>query len=1561
MKSNRPFRWLSALFSLLLMGLLASFQLPFDDGFLSQLRQQLDGYNRTFPQEKIYLQIDKPFYKPGEDIWLSAFVVSGPEQQPTTVSQVIYVELINPKGGIEKNLSLPLVKGRTLGDFALEEAAPGGLYKIRAYSQWMKNAGEASFFEKTIQVQKVLTPRLLLKLDFDRKAYGPSETVVADFEARDLRNDPLVGQPFVFTVQLNGETQQQTSASTDQQGKCRIQFNLPERLSSADGLLNVVLELDGQKESISRSIPIVLNQIDLQFFPEGGEWVENVAGKLAFKALNEFGKPADVEGVIIDAQGNTVQSFRSFHQGMGAFELKASRKQSYRARLTQPQGISRLYDLPLALPKGYTLAAETVSEQNLSVSFHAPVAKEVHLVAQVRGQIYFAQKIIAQTGLNRADIPLKDFPMGVAQITLFDHNQLARCERLVFVNAHKKLTIHITSHKKEYRPREKVELTIHTLDEDSLPVPASLALSVVDDQLISFADDKQDHILSYLLMSSDLKGKVEEPAFYFKKDEPKAAQALDYVLMTQGWRRFAWKEVLEAPPAMSYYPEKFGTVSGRVLSGPSGIPQSATVTLFELGNEQRSAQLKTNPDGTFTFLDVDPSAPIQLVAQTLRQQKESLRIQLDQQATASNASVPTNQSSKTQSDVIQLNEVIQGKLISSAKNAAEPVQSDDLLSLGNNNLSLSADVKSLSEVVVVGYGTQRRSDLTGSIVSVSPRDFNVALPRWSAEQVLQGRAAGVFIQPPTNPSSSGSNVRIRGSNSVSINSPLYVIDGFPLNSHLNNHFSALDFLSPDQIDNITVLKSPEAIAIWGSEAANGVIVINTKKHNDYRSNYGSNNPSSRSLSSTFIAPRTFSQVREFYAPQYQEPTTSSDREDFRSTLYWKPDVQTDQHGTAKLSFYNSDQITSFRVTVEGMGSKLVGREEYTYFTQQPVQLDAKIPPYLTFEDIVHLPVLIRNNTSSTLQGVLRIAQADGMALQPYDSLITLPPREARTYRVSARVLSAPGKGKLKIVFQSADFSDVLTQETEIQPKGFPTITSVSDKALDKSFRFSIKEPIPGSLKAELKAYPDIIGDLMAGIESILQEPHGCFEQTSASTYPNILALEYLRETGKSQPELEARALQYIKAGYKRLAGFETKQDGFEWYGQTPPHEGLTAFGLMEFLEMKKVYPDVSGALIDRTQKWLLSRREGNGNFRQNRGKYGFSAASRTVNNAYVVYALSEAGVKDIGKEYEYAYQEALESKDAYRMALLALASFNRKEKAKGEILLNHLQKQANELGLGGLKADHSIVISYGKSLQVETASLLALAILKSETPSVSQLTTITAFLAGSRSGGGFGSTQATILALQALTQYAQFMKRTQESGRLVVYLNGQRIDSRFYEKGTRGEILVTGLEKQMQPGEQQFRVAFEDTQEALPYSLDVTWNAYTPPTNAECKVDLETRLLSQRVAAGQTVRLTTRLRNKTAEGVPMTVALVGIPSGLSPQPWQLKEMQEKGLVDFYEVRKNYVVFYYRELGPQALHQLQLDLKAEVPGVYQAPASSAYLYYTPEFKDWEGGEKVEVGF
>ncbi|MGB0523885.1 MAG: MG2 domain-containing protein, partial [Flammeovirgaceae bacterium] len=558
--------------------------------FLILLTKQLAQYQKVASEEKTYLHVDRSFYTVGDDIWFKGYLLDGTSHAFSQLSDLVYVELLSPKGNVLAKLKLPVNSGIYHGDFALPANAPGGIYQVLAYTEWMKNAGEETFFRKKIQVQNVVIPRLLMTMDFQQKAYGPGATVHADLSIRDLQDQPIARTSFDITAAINGKTYLTKTLQTDKEGKAVITFNLPENLQSNDGLLALKFNYEGTYESISRSIPIVLNNIDLQFFPEGGNLLANQQNRVAFKAINEFGKGADVSGEILDSEGNVVTTFESYHMGMGSVSFTPNAAEQYVAKITAPVQLAKQYALPKSNQQAYGLALSERSSKGLIFNYFTPNNEAVNVVAQVRGKVYDAQTIRATKGMNQLTIPIHDFPTGIAQITLFNAAGQPQCERLAFVNANKKLNVSLQTDKKEYEPREKVELSIRTTDHLGKPVPTNLSLAVVDDKIVSFADDKQDHILSWMLMSSDLKGTVEEPSFYFKSDEPKAAQALDLVMMTHGWRRFNWKEITSKNIKLAHTAETFDVIQGQLVQHQSHRPIAGKVYLIEMEEEGRMVE-----------------------------------------------------------------------------------------------------------------------------------------------------------------------------------------------------------------------------------------------------------------------------------------------------------------------------------------------------------------------------------------------------------------------------------------------------------------------------------------------------------------------------------------------------------------------------------------------------------------------------------------------------------------------------------------------------------------------------------------------------------------------------------------------------------------------------------------------------------------------------------------------------------------------------------------------------------------------------------------------------------
>ena len=1517
-----------------------------DEDFLKHLKAKLTEFNGRYPEERVYLQFDKTLYKPGEDIWFKAYLVNGTTLNSSVISTVLYVELVDPRGAVIKKSELYVEEGTANGDFSLDQNVAGGLYTIRAFTRWMQNFSEEVYFTKEVTVQTVITPRLLLKLDFEKKAYGKNDWVTASLKVRNLKDEPLAFAEVKAQLKLDGNQQESKPFQTDIKGEVKVTFQLPVNLNTTDGLLQVLVSQGGVEESISRSVPIVLNKIQLSFFPEGGEVVAGSGGRVAFKALNEFGKGADVDGIIIDERGRTVSTFQSYHLGIGAFHLNAEKGHQYSAKITRPEGVDQVYPLMTVKSDSLALSVQQKTDSTVVASVFSTSASQAFLVAHVHSQVQFADKLQLHEGWNDLTISTRSMPIGIATFTLFNADGNETSERLVFVNRYKTLRIELKTNRKEYLPGEKVEMTLKTTDQFGVPVQANLSVAVVDDQLLTLVEDKQDNMLSWLLLGTELKGKIEEPSFYFKEDEPKAQLALDYLLMVHGWRRFTWKEISASSQALAYMPENERNLNGFVLD-PKSKSSQAEVVLMELNNRKRIAKVKADKNGQFLFRNIDASSPMILLTKRPNTiEVNGVRSSVYQHSDRYNYNYGYRERLYDITPVMEIEDQIRV-----ATSVPLPAINQEV------DVSMSADVAQLSEVVVTGYGISRESKALGYSTTRIVNELPPALyATQSIEPQLSGRVAGLMITQSGQPGSS-SNLQIRGISSLSNQSePLWVIDGVPVAGSINSNFAVGSQLTPSNIKTISILKAAEGTALFGCSAANGVILVETKTRADYSNfNYIQKKPKYSVLT---ISPRTFTVSREFYS----EPSKGKEsRNNFNTTVFWKHSVVTDKNGEAELAFYSNDAVSAFRITAEGMnGTGLIGRNETTYHTLLPFSLDARLPSYLGFEDTLRLPIRITNNTKVKLYGKLSVEIPEQLrSLSSVKQTVELQPGQTITVPMSIVTFGITGSFPIAITLEGNRHKDKVNQVIQVHPVGFPVRMSYSGKSLSKTINIPMNEIEKGSVKGEIVFVTDVLDDLFTSADALLREPHGCFEQVSSSTFPNILALQLLKKTGGSNPELERKALSFIESGYRLLKGYEINSGGFEWFGKPAAHEALTAFGLIEFKEMQKVFPGVDPAMIERTKKWLLSRRHGNGTFNQNLGKYGFSAAPAEVNNAYIVYALSEAELLGIQPEYSHSLREAINTQDMYLCALMASAALNFGKTEDYALLKSMFTKSVAANGLGGLKAKSSITYSYGNSLINEIVALWTLALMKEQNPDYRLITDCVEFIGTKKAFGMYGSTQATYLSLKVIAEYHTMMQRTRTAGDVLVTVNQSKQMTQSFTQDSRENIVFNKFENNLKEGGNTIGIAFAKTTEALPYTLNLAWNTKTPLSNDQCKLKIETRLRQTEVRLNETVRLTIKLSNTSETGVPMSMAVVGIPAGLSLQPWQLKELKENEAFDFYEIIDNKLALYYRELGPAQTKEINLDLKADLPGAFLSAASCAYLYYSNEFKCWTEGSKVRV--
>ncbi|HET6991814.1 MAG TPA: MG2 domain-containing protein, partial [Bacteroidia bacterium] len=919
-----------------------------ENDLIRSVKEKVEAYNKQMPEDRVYVQMDKPMYGAGETMWFSVFVRNGQSLRPSKKSDIVHVELVNPKGTIEKTLNLIASNGVAAGDFSLDQAAVGGQYKVRAYTNWMKNVSEDNKFEKEITVQDVILPNLKMKLDFEKKAFGAGDEVIAKLNLNTNENKPLSDYSIRYVTSIDGQKIIEKTEVTDENGEKYIHFKLPAKLTSNDGLLNVMIDYNGSTESISRSIPIVLNKIALTLYPEGGDLVNGIQSNVAFRALNEFGKPADIEGVVLTEKGSQVASLASFHQGMGAFSFNPQPNEKYHVQITKPEGITESYPLPEALPRGYVMNIDNSKKGEVGVAISSTETEELSLVAQVRGKIYYSTVIDARPGSSKIIFPTANFPIGVAQITLFDSKGIARSERLAFVNKEKQLDISIETDKDKYLPRDKVKMTLTVKDEHGMPMPANLSLAVVNDQLLSFADDKQGNILSQLLLQQDINEKVEEPAYYFDRKEPDADRALDYLLMTAGWRRYTWEKVMsDDQPQITYQGER-AIFSGSVLDAATGQPVANAKLKINGGVEYQSDE-----NGHFTFTKLDLSKPTTLTVYSgnyMQQQFPITTYAQDQTFYLYSQNyynnwglVPSEAPASAAEDVI-LDKEVAGPRGGGRWNgggmerdaAAIPQQKVPAMAHENQKPELAAK-QNIAEA-------KKDNGLDESKNKVDAKDLDE-----KALVKVDDLRSGIF----------------------------------------NN------------ADSIAVASQQQNF-----QAADGTIYYRKK---------------------------------EFAAPVYDKKENVETRTDFRNTIYWNPDVTVDATGKKTIEFYASDDITSFRTTVEGLGTNgSIGRTEHNFFTQLPFAMSTKVPVEVATEDHVSIPLTLKNNTDGPLGGFLTITAPDGLkSLVEVPSVQTIMPGKAKTIYLDYEVLDKIGEGEFTISFKSCGLGDAFTQKIKIAPKGFP--------------------------------------------------------------------------------------------------------------------------------------------------------------------------------------------------------------------------------------------------------------------------------------------------------------------------------------------------------------------------------------------------------------------------------------------------------------------------------------------------------------------------------------------
>lgn len=644
---------------------------------------------------------------------------------------------------------------------------------------------------------------------------------------------------------------------------------------------------------------------DLQFFAEGGELVEALENRMAFKAVNNSGQGIDFKGYIISEEQDTIVTIQSQHLGMGSFVFTPEPGEKYFA-IIENQLSAKQYELPDAKPQGYTLYVDNVSDpavikviaQNNFSDKELPM-----LIVQQRGTVIVAFQSKVEGNYFAWALPKKNFTEnGVAQLTLFNSNGEPQCERVIYISSQAPLQISVSADKTEYKPREKVVLLIHATDGAHNPIAGNFSLSVTDSKQVP-VELNGSTICNYLYLTSDIqklmeekiKGNIEQPNYYFNPANPNALNHLDILLMTQGWRRFLWTDVVNK----KHNAPQFEIESGIEIHGSAELkdgkelekPMKVILSYYHGIDSIANISSSTDLSGGFRFSVTDINGESKIFLRGVKEKgNRDFTLSLD------------------------LNEMqdYKPKPGSIDNPFINPPHQTQIYPVKTGNQNGNVKGKLLKEVTVKAKKVKpeqkmdvRRALYQGYNVKTVDIDKGLCTSASSILSMLEGQVSGlIFVIAPD-----GTYIpKIRGTSSFGIAGdppPLILVDGIPV------PLSYLSTMPPCDVKSIDVVTSNVSLL-----NARGVISILTKDANDRGKGEELEN-----IPGIITAKILGYQVRrEFYSPKYPitETHKAESSKDLRSTLYWNPIIKTDSRGDAKVTFYNSDNTAMIQAGLQGI-------------------------------------------------------------------------------------------------------------------------------------------------------------------------------------------------------------------------------------------------------------------------------------------------------------------------------------------------------------------------------------------------------------------------------------------------------------------------------------------------------------------------------------------------------------------------------------------------------------------------------------------------------------------
>ncbi len=687
------------------------------------------------------------------------------------------------------------------------------------------------------------------------------------------------------------------------------------------------------------------------------------------------------------------------------------------------------------------------------------------------------------------------------------------------------------------------------------------------------------------------------------------------------------------------------------------------------------------------------------------------------------------------------------------------------------------------------------------------------------------------------------------------------------------------------------------------------------------------------------------------------------RQFFPETLLWRPELITDDSGVAALEFDLADSITDWRLSATAVTAfGATGGAEASIRVFQPFFVDFDLPVTMTRGDEITVPVTVYNYLNTSQAVHLKLTDTDWFELQD-ESQKQVDIKAGEVMSVGFRIrVKKIGKHQVEITAHADELADAVRRPLEVVSDGRPE-EQVRSGILSDEVHFDVEVPaeaIDGSARAALHIYPSTFSQVVEGIDAIFRCPSGCFEQTSSTTYPNVLALEYLRRTGKVNPSVEAKATHYIHTGYQRLLSFEIAGGGFEWFGRPPANRTLTAYGLMEFNDMARVY-DVDPQVLRRTRQWLLDQRRTNGSwtpdgYRMERDPTRGTDFTTLASTAYIAWAVFSEDTTGVAETRNYLRSHRAESIGSPYLlalvsnALLSIDPSGGSARSYLQALRSTAQKSADGKRVWWQQRKSSgrtIFYGAGRSRDVETTALAAIALMRSGGDASMVRGALGWLIEQKDARGIWHSTQATVLALKALLQGSGQALGGNQARQIEIAVDGDVVKNLLIASDQSAVVSRVDLTGLLAQGRHRVRVTDLSSTSAgyhftniyhLP-EIDLTDSQETP-----FLVSLEYD--RQKMNPGDVVTATVTIDNQHGESMPMVTARLPVPPGFT---YESGSLETRGLSEIAKSDANadHLVVYLRELGPQHVFQANYRLQATTPAKVTSAPALAYCYYEPE--------------